>query len=296
MDVAFHPGPAPLLAAASAYLQQERFSANVLAVVARRVLDSEATGEPDALWATVRDDGEVIGAAMHTPPWDLFVARMPPLAAVALADALADAGWALDGVNGEAVTVSAFAARWSERTGRDSRVRFRERLYVLAELLVPTGVAGEDTRASVGDLDLVARWAEAFHEEATPEVPVQDGQGWARQRIDARQVHLWRAGSEPVAMAAVSAPAAGAARVGPVYTPPAHRRRGYGAAVTAAATAAAIDRGAQDVVLFADLANATSNAIYQAIGYRPDHDAENRAFIQRRVALRNGCAALSLRS
>jgi predicted GNAT family acetyltransferase len=80
-------------------------------------------------------------------------------------------------------------------------------------------------------------------------------------------------------MAAVTAPAAGVARVGPVYTPPAHRRRGHGSAVTAAATTAAIAGGAEDVVLYTDLANATSNAIYQAIGYRPDHDAEERAFV-----------------
>lgn len=79
-------------------------------------------------------------------------------------------------------------------------------------------------------------------------------------------------------MAAVTAPANGVARVGPVYTPPAHRRRGHGSAVTAAATAAAISEGAEDVVLYTDLANPTSNAIYQAIGYRPDHDAEERAF------------------
>jgi hypothetical protein len=84
MDVTFHPGPAPLLAAAGAYLRQERCSASVLAVVARRVADSEAIGEPGALWATVRHDGEVVGAAMQTPPWNMFLARMPPPAAAAL--------------------------------------------------------------------------------------------------------------------------------------------------------------------------------------------------------------------
>jgi len=279
MDVTLHPGPASLLAAAGVYLRQERFSASVLAVVARRVADSEAIGEPGALWATVRDDGKVVGAAMQTPPWNLFLARMPPPAAAALADAVADTGRALPGVTGEAATVDAFAARWKQRTGRNSQVRLRERLYVLAELVAPTDVPGEDTRATATDLDLVAAWAEAFHDEAQPDAPIGDWQDWARRRIDAGQVHLWRVGREPVAMAAVSAPAAGVARVGPVYTAPAHRRRGHGSAVTAAATTAAIDGGAQDVVLYTDLANATSNAIYQSIGYRPDHDAEERAFV-----------------
>ena len=64
----------------------------------------------------------------------------------------------------------------------------------------------------------------------------------------------------------------GMVRVGPVYTPPEHRRRGYGAAVTAAASQHALDAGAVQVVLFTDLANPTSNSVYQRIGYRPGDD------------------------
>jgi predicted GNAT family acetyltransferase len=66
------------------------------------------------------------------------------------------------------------------------------------------------------------------------------------------------------------------ARVGPVYTPGNRRERGYGSAVTALASRAGMDRGAGHVVLYTDLSNPTSNAIYQAIGYMPDHDAEER--------------------
>jgi predicted GNAT family acetyltransferase len=83
-------------------------------------------------------------------------------------------------------------------------------------------------------------------------------------------VWLWQdeAGAT-VSLAARRAAAAGVARVAPVYTLHEHRRRGYGTAITAACTADALDRGAQRVVLFTDLANPTSNAIYRRIGYRP---------------------------
>ena len=64
-----------------------------------------------------------------------------------------------------------------------------------------------------------------------------------------------------------------------MYTPSEHRRRGYGAAVTAHATQAALDGGAAQVVLYTDLANPTSNAIYQSIGYIPDHNAEELRFV-----------------
>jgi predicted GNAT family acetyltransferase len=52
-----------------------------------------------------------------------------------------------------------------------------------------------------------------------------------------------------------------------VYTPPAHRGCGYGAAASAAATQRLLDAGAQRVMLFTDMANATSNRLYQRIGF-----------------------------
>jgi predicted GNAT family acetyltransferase len=63
-----------------------------------------------------------------------------------------------------------------------------------------------------------------------------------------------------------------------VYTPSEHRRRGYGAAVTAAATRDAQDAGASEVVLFTDLANPTSNGVYLRLGYHPVEDRVMLAF------------------
>ncbi len=61
---------------------------------------------------------------------------------------------------------------------------------------------------------------------------------------------------------------AGMSRIGPVYTPPAARRQGYAAGATHACSQDALDQGAEQVVLFTDLANPTSNGIYQQLGYR----------------------------
>lgn len=64
-------------------------------------------------------------------------------------------------------------------------------------------------------------------------------------------------------------PLGGAARVGPVYTPPGARGHGYGAGSTYAATLGARAAGAAEVILFTDLANATSNRLYPRLGYVP---------------------------
>jgi predicted GNAT family acetyltransferase len=75
-----------------------------------------------------------------------------------------------------------------------------------------------------------------------------------------------------VSLAGRNRAAAGQARIGPVYTPPDLRGRGFGAAATAAVTQAALDDGAEGAVLFTDLANPTSNTLYQRLGYRPISD------------------------
>jgi predicted GNAT family acetyltransferase len=264
---------------AAGYLAVDPFSASVVAGYAGRVRAGSQPRGPEDLWVTVSDGTRVLGLAMHTPPHRLFVARMPEQAAAALADAFADQHRALPGVTGESEVVGSFAAAWQRRTGQSSAVDVRMRMYRLGHLTPPAGVAGQHRAAGVDDIGTAAEWAAAFHAEAQSQAPADDWAAWAGRRVSAGELCLWFDGDTPVAMAVRSAPVAGVARVGPVYTPPPVRRRGFGAAVTAAASAAALRGGAAHVVLYTDLSNPTSNAIYQAIGYRPDHDAEGRRFV-----------------
>ena len=97
-------------------------------------------------------------------------------------------------------------------------------------------------------------------------------------RLSYRGLTLWEAGGQPVSLAGLTRPAAGQVRVGPVYTPPGQRGQGYGGAVTWAVTRAALDAGVTGVLLFTDLANPTSNALYQRLGYRAVSDRTMYSF------------------
>jgi len=90
---------------------------------------------------------------------------------------------------------------------------------------------------------------------------------------------LWDVDGRPVSMAMLRVPAFGVSRIGPVFTPRHDRGHGYGSAVTAAAAQLAHRSGTADVVLFADLANPTSNAIYQRIGFEPVADSVRIDFV-----------------
>jgi predicted GNAT family acetyltransferase len=263
---------------AAGYLERDPFTPSVIAVHVDGVSRGLRVQGPDEKFWAVVDAETVVGVAMHTPPHNLFVSGMPPEAASRLAQVIAGAGRDLPGVNGEAAAVESFASEWNKRTGQTSSTGVTMRMYRLGDLVKPTGLPGQARIAEIDDIEVVSSWLEAFHDEVQPHAPVLDWRTGAQQRIGAGQLRLWQDGNTVSSMAGFSSPVAGVSRVGPVYTPPARRRRGYGAAVTAEGTAAALAAGATHVVLYTDLSNPTSNAIYQEIGYRPDHDAEERSF------------------
>jgi predicted GNAT family acetyltransferase len=130
---------------------------------------------------------------------------------------------------------------------------------------------GQPRTAAARDADLLLAWLDAFHDEAGPLGP-NESERLVNDLLGYGGLILWEHLGRPVALAGRNRAAAGQARIGPVYTPPDLRGRGFGGAATAAITQAALDDGADGVVLFTDLANPASNTLYQRLGYRPVSD------------------------
>lgn len=210
-------------------------------------------------WAV---DGRVRGAAFRTPPHQLGMAAMPMEAVSPLIDALHAHEYDIPAVGGPLHLVEEFAAHWPADL---AHVR-SERLYELGELRLPD-VSGFGRVAHPEEFGLLVSWYQGFQQDAglLPQDPVPQVQ----RRLALGDFVIWEHEGAPVSMAAVSLAVGGVCRIGPVYTPPSCRRRGFGSAVTAFASQS--DR-AERMVLFTDLSNPTSNAIYQAIGYEPVAD------------------------
>jgi ribosomal protein S18 acetylase RimI-like enzyme len=222
--------------------------------------------------------GEVTAAMMHTPPYGILLTRLPEHSAQPLAEALAARGRRLPSVNAEPDNAAAFAATWTRLAGGTAQEFRRSRLYGLGRLESPAPAAPGTARvAGAADRDVVRSLFAAASEEIgdLADRPVA---GLVDERLSLGVVTLWEVDGAAVSVAGVTPPAAGTARVGPVYTPPELRRQGYAGAVTAAASQAALDRGAQHVVLFTDLANPTSNGLYQRLGYRAIEDRVTLSF------------------
>ncbi|MFF8414468.1 GNAT family N-acetyltransferase [Streptomyces omiyaensis] len=211
-------------------------------------------------------DGTVTGVLAESPAGLVSLGAMPREAARALV--LPDGDEPLE-VRGETAAVEAHL----DATGRTATPLARMRLFRLGELVPPDPApAGRSRPATEADLPLLGAWTTAFV-RAIGEEPAADYTGFLSERVAGGRLHLWEApGGAPVSMAAVSRTIGGQARVHLVYTPPAERGRGYAAGVTAAVSRAALGSGAPQVLLFTDLANPTSNALYRRLGYRPVTD------------------------
>ena len=216
-------------------------------------------------------DGEVSAAFLHTPPFPVALTTVPAPAAAALAEALAARGRTVGGVNTDPGAAETFARAWHKLTGDAIELHMRNRLFRLGELHWPDPrPPGQARVAGAGDRSLLIAWSEAFHREAQsgPENLV----AMVDDRLSYRGLTLWEDTGQPVSMAGLTRMAAGQVRVGPVYTPPGLRGKGYAGAVTCTVSQAARDAGAGQVLLFTDLANPTSNALYQRLGYEPVED------------------------
>lgn len=234
------------------------------------------------LLLTVGRRGEVIGAVLRGQGRPLVVSGMPVTCASAVDAVAARTDPQPPGAIGPVREVQAHLAAHVARTGRDAAVVKRLRLFRLVTLVTPVTVPGRARRATEVDAELLARWQGEFDTEAFGRPRTEPDPAAAAQLREARAAGagylIWERAGEPVAYAAARRPISGMSRIGPVYTAAEQRGRGYGSAVTAAAAAWARGAGAREVVLFTDLANPTSNAIYPRIGFRPVGDGLEVAY------------------
>ncbi len=269
---------------AGAFLEAREAEHNLLLGICSFLATRPAEEDEDpARFAVVVDDyGAVVAATLQTPPNRQVLSETDELAAVDLiAGALTDAGEVLPGVLGPKAAAARFAELWTERNGQAARLAAEERIFRLTKVVAPPPADGSWRIAEARDADVLARWIVAFHDEAVPEdPPVEDPNAVAEWWIAGigRQAYFWEAHGEAVSMLGVGGPTPHGIRIGPVYTPPDRRGRGYASNLTAGVSQHLLDSGRRFVLLFTNLANPTSNKIYQEIGYRAVSDVDAYMF------------------
>lgn len=243
-----------------------------------RTRGAGAYGGSVALFGWWRDEaGRVCGAFHYTPPMPVLASSMPAEAARRLADQLASRVSHLPGINAEQTIAHAFAGAWQSLTGVDHQVTMNQRLHRLDRLQPPEPPPpGAARRAATSDVELLVSLLEGFERDIG--VPAAVSEVLVADQIAYGGFVIWEADGEPMSVAGRTRIVADTARISSVYTPAKHRRKGFAAAVTATIAQNARDAGAGEVVLYTDLANPTSNGVYQRIGFRPVSDRQLLTF------------------
>ena len=225
--------------------------------------------QPGAVYYAAAFEGDTpVGAVSHQPPFPVILSTgMTPEVVAAFARQLHADAQPAAGVVGPKPQAEAFAARWQELTGQVAEVRFAQGTYALRAVRYRGSAPGMLRPATAGDLELVAAWSGAFHEEATAHEKGFNAEEFARRRLSDDSVYLWEDGGRVVSMAGKSRPTRTGITVNLVYTPPEQRGKGYATTCVAALSQQLLEEGYAFCTLFTDLANPTANAIYQRIGY-----------------------------
>jgi predicted GNAT family acetyltransferase len=264
---------ADFLSAAGPWLTEREAEHNLILGIAGTARDyPELFGTP--YLATVSgDEDRFVAAILRTPPWNVILSEVDDPRALDLV--VADLRQAdLPGVVGPPDAALAFAERWVQARGGQPRTAMEERVFELTQVIQPEPVPGRLRLAARDERPLLVEWITAFGREALGEQDASRVGASVDDWLDGKGRLLWLWDDDgPKSLTGVGGLTPHGIRIGPVYTPPEERRKGYASALVAAVSQAQLDAGRRFCFLYTDLANPTSNKIYQAIGYRPVTDA-----------------------
>lgn len=269
------------LAETQTYLEQNESVNGLMLGLAFRLAQFNAQIKIPPFLATVSDEAGLAAVSLMTPPHKLIVysdRQDATEALTELAQYLYQSDWTFPAVLGLDRVVEDFARIWAELSGQSYEVGMRQRVFELRQVQHPAYPPGQLRLATAVDLPLITEWISAFHAEAlAEEIAWTTARELANGNIRQNDIYIWDNG-QPVTMAAKVRPTAHGMTISLVYTPPEQRQRGYASACVAAFSQQLLDEGWQFCTLFTDLANPTSNSIYQKIGYKPVGDFNDYLF------------------
>jgi predicted GNAT family acetyltransferase len=264
-------------------LLEARIVNNVAATVLMGTIQGQFgqfRASPPVLAVGVDSGGAVAAAAMRTAPWPMLCTPVDPGDADTLLDLWLEHDPDLPGINALLDTARAIADAWARRTGGSDHCRTAMAMHSLSTVVDPPQPGpGELVTATEADRDLAVSWWNAFVDEShVIDAGAESRAAQVDFRIGAGHLFLWQDEGRPVSLVSTNPAVAGVVRIGPVYTPPEARRRGYASSAVAAVSRQALNAGARTCMLYTDLANPTSNRIYADVGYRRIAAWEERVF------------------
>ena len=246
------------------------FRTNLMGSVATSISGTERDTDACFWWLVQNDQDKTVSLMMRTHAHPLVLTPMSPELLSEAVNAVIAADPQLPGVSGPKELVAEFLRLFFQRHPNPRPIKSTrgELIYTLSVLHEPK-YDGELFTATSAEYELALEWMMAFGVEA--ELIMDGVEESVAKKIENGELFFWRHEGRFVSMvghaAIVAGPTGNVARIGPVYTPPELRGKGFASYCTAAVSKILLELPAQ-LMLYTDASNPTSNGIYIKLGYR----------------------------
>ena len=241
--------------------------------------------EQSPILITISEDADLKLVSLRTPPYGQVISYTEELETIPiLVEELSLRTPDIPGILGFKEGTQKFGALWIQKHNKRIQLDMHERIYQLESVNPEKLDSNTFEPATRGDKELIHKWINAFSLEAVPNQPSEDtsiGRKRINQAIEHRMIYVIKINDEIVSMAKKAGITPNGKTINTVYTPPIQRRKGYGTEVVAKLSQQILDEGKKYCFLFTDLANPTSNKIYQEIGYHPIIDMDAYLFYEK---------------
>jgi len=248
--------------------------------------ENKAGWRDPANWfmATVSDNSKIQLVAIMTPPHNITLYtrdnKIDKADITCLINGIADTP--IPGVMARKDMALSFAQAYCNAKNLSYETSMEQRIFELTEVNHDIPHVGTMRLAEESDIYFLPYWIEAFYSAETygkTTMNIPQSIDNCLNMVSQKKLYVLEDQGKPVSIAGATREMQNVCGVAYVYTPPYFRKRGYASSCVAKLSQMILSRGFTKCVLYTDLANPTSNSIYQKIGYRPICDSVMLKFV-----------------
>ena len=173
----------------------------------------------------------------------------------------------IPGLIGNKEIVQKLAEELAVLENKKTNVVMKQGVYALQQIKKKWNEDGIFREITNDELPLIEKWIYQFCEDVKLPTTKEEAEQTAHTLITNNRLFGLEVDGKLVSVAAKTRPTKNNITVNFVYTPKEARKKGYASNCVAALSQRMLDEGYKTTTLYTDLANPTSNKIYQEIGY-----------------------------
>ncbi|MEN1934053.1 GNAT family N-acetyltransferase [Paenibacillus sp. 102] len=173
----------------------------------------------------------------------------------------------IPGLIGEKRVVTQLAEEIAQLEQKKLSIRMNQGIYKLEKVKKQWNEQGIFRQVNDDELPFIEEWVHQFCEDVHLPTTAEDAKQTAYALVSTKRLFGLEVDGELVSVAAITRPTKSNITVNFVYTPKEARKKGHASNCVAALSQYMLDQGYKTTTLYTDLANPTSNKIYQEVGY-----------------------------